>query len=55
MKTINEIKEYCQAQCSYTDCKGKYLKLAKKNHNFYGMLITPKGSWYCAIPYNKPK
>ena len=47
MKTLNEIKEYCQTICSHQDCKGNYLKLAKKNITCYGITIVQKGQYYC--------
>lgn len=48
MKTLIEIKEYCKYRCKETDCKGKYLKLARRDHKLFGHTIIHKGDYYCS-------
>ena len=46
--TLTEIKEFCRHKCPHGDCLGKDLKIARSERTFCGVIITPKGVYYCA-------
>ncbi len=47
-KTKKEILDYCKNYCNTKNCKGKFLRKARKDRGFVGFTHVKKGEWYCS-------